>query len=64
MLSVSPTCNGCSSVFYAAGTRPPVKDASHASGCLAWTAMATAAAPLGKGWPGRSGRARCTPFDV
>lgn len=26
--------------------------------------MQTAATPMGKGWPGRSGRARCTPSSV
>ena len=26
--------------------------------------MQTAATPEGNGWPGSSGRARCTPFDV
>ena len=31
---------------------------------LSGTAMATAATPEGNGWPGSSGRARCTPFDV
>jgi hypothetical protein len=27
-------------------------------------AMATAATPVGNGWPGKRGRARSTPFDV
>ena len=26
--------------------------------------MATAATPVGKGWPGKRGRARCTPSDM
>ena len=26
--------------------------------------MATAATPVGNGWPGKRGRARCTPSDV
>ena len=56
--------SGCSSAFYAADTGPPVPDAPHASGCSNGTAMQTAATPEGNGWPGSSGRACCTPFDV